>query len=117
MCASGWRTNSTKKRNIMSLKKQFLKSKPICKVTFSLPKEAVKKAKEIRILGDFNNWTWEEGIPMKAKNGNYSAVVDLDKDHEYQFRYVIDNEAWENDWQADAYVPSPFGADNSVVLT
>ncbi len=99
----------------MSLKKQFSKSKPICKVTFSLPEEAANGASEVRVLGDFNEWSWEQGIPMKLKNGSYSASVELDKGHDYQFRYAIDQESWENDWQADAYVAGPFGADNSVV--
>jgi 1,4-alpha-glucan branching enzyme len=101
----------------MSLKKQFSKSKPVCTVTFSLPKEAVKNAKEVRLLGDFNNWSWEQGIPMKADQKTYSAVVDLEKDKEYQFRYAMDNKAWENDWMADAYVPNVYGIENSLVRT
>jgi 1,4-alpha-glucan branching enzyme len=101
----------------MSLKKQFSKSKPVCKVTFSLPKEAVKDAKEVRLLGDFNNWNWEQGIPMKADQKSYSAVVDLEKDKEYQFRYAMDNQAWENDWKADDYVPNVYGIENSLVKT
>ncbi|MEL6653060.1 MAG: helix-hairpin-helix domain-containing protein, partial [Bacteroidota bacterium] len=33
-----------------------------------------------------------------------------------EFRYLIDDSRWENDWTADAYVPSPFpGIFNSVV--
>ena len=100
----------------MSLQKQFLKSKQICKVTFSLPKEAVDGAMEVEILGDFNNWEAEKAIPMKAKNGEYSATVELEPGKEYQFRYLIDHKTWENDWAADKYVPTPFGVENSVVL-
>ena len=36
------------------LKKQYLKGKPICKVTFTLPKEAAEGTQEVKILGDFN---------------------------------------------------------------
>ena len=101
----------------MGLKKQFLKSKPVCKVTFSLPKEAVTGAKEVKVLGEFNDWDWTKGVPMKTKNGSYTAVVELPAGKSYQFRYKADNNVWENDWAADNYVPSPFdGVDNSVVI-
>ena len=54
---------------------------------------------------------------MKAsKNGNYTASVDLEGGKEYAFRYLIDGSRWENDWEADKYVPSEFGSENSVVV-
>ena len=40
----------------MSIKRKYLKSKPKCKVTFRVPKEAVNSAKSINLVGDFNNW-------------------------------------------------------------
>jgi predicted flap endonuclease-1-like 5' DNA nuclease len=99
------------------LKKQYLKSKPICKVTFSLPLEAAQDAKEVKVLGDFNNWNWEEGALMKAGKDAYSTTVELETGRNYQFRYLIDRENWQNDYQADQYVPSEFGGiDNSVVF-
>lgn len=100
----------------MSLQKQFLKSKQACKVTFILPVEAAKGANAVKILGDFNNWDKEKAIPMKAKNGTYTAKVELEAGKEYQFRYLIDNMKWENDPEADKYVPTPFGVENSVVM-
>jgi hypothetical protein len=55
--------------------------------------------------------------PMKKlKNGDFTTTVSLAKDSKYQFRYLLDDKAWENDWEADAYIPSPVSyADNSVV--
>ena len=101
----------------MGLKKQLLKSKPLCKVTFSLPKEAVNGAKEVKVLGEFNNWDWAKATPMKKAKGSYTAVVELPTGKAYQFRYKADNYAWENDWAADDYIPSPYdGIDNSVVI-
>ena len=99
----------------MSLKKKFLKTKPICKVTFTLPQEAANDSKEVILVGDFNDWDQEQGIPMKLKNGEFTVTVDLPVEQEYQFRYLIDNEVWENDWEADNYVTGPYGNDNSVV--
>ncbi len=100
----------------MSLKKQFLKSKPVCKVTFSLPKEAAATANEVVILGEFNNWDPSNGVPMKVSKKEYKAVLELESGRNYEFRYLIDQNTWENDWAADDYVPTPFGVDNSVVF-
>ncbi len=101
----------------MSLKKQYLKSKPKCKVTFRLSSQAAKKAKDVHIVGDFNNWS-KAAMPMKRlKDGAYVVTLDLDTGKEYQYRYLIDEDTWENDWDADKYVPSLFGGcENSVVI-
>lgn len=98
------------------IKKNFLKTSPLCKVTFSLPKEAVQNANEVRVLGDFNQWNWEKGIPMTEGDDAYFAEVGLEAGQTYEFRYRTDNFQWENDWAADKYVATPFtGVMNSVV--
>lgn len=98
------------------LKKQYLKTKPVCKVTFVLPKEAAPEAGEIRLLGDFNGWKYENGIVMEAKKSEYRTTMELETGRTYEFRYLVDGERWVNDWKADDYVSSPFqGIDNSVV--
>ena len=86
-------------------------------MTFSLPAFAAEGAQEVKVLGDFNDWSWENGITMKAKKDEYQAVAELEAGRDYQFRYLIDKTYWENDHQADAYVPSGVqGVDNSVVI-
>ena len=100
----------------MSLQKQFLKTKKAYKVTFSLPKEATNGAKEVKLVGDFNNWEKKKGILMKLKDGKFTTSLNFKSGEEHQFRYLIDNERWVNDWHADKYVPTPFGVDNSVVV-
>ncbi len=97
------------------IKKQILKSKKKAKVTFTLPKEATNGAKDVILLGEFNNWNVEEGIPMKVSKGNYKAVIELAGGRDYEFRYLIDKQVWENDWAADGYVQNAFGVHNSVV--
>ena len=97
------------------LKKSFSKTKPVCKVTFTLPVEAVNGGKDVRILGDFNQWSWENGFQMKAGKSEFSTAVELEAGRDYQFRYLIDNHIWENDWKADRYEPAAFGEYNSVV--
>ena len=101
----------------MSLKKQFLKSGSICKVTFRLTKEAAKEAKTVHVVGEFNNWDIY-ATPMKClKDGSFTVTINLEQGREYQFRYLIDEMNWENDWDADKYLPSHFGnCENSVVV-
>lgn len=100
----------------MSLKKQYLKSKPICKVTFKLSKEESQSAANVALVGDFNGWDKNALEMKKLKNGGFTATVDLDKDKHYQFRYLLNGKDWENDWAADSYIPSPMSYDeNSVV--
>jgi len=96
----------------MAIKKQFVKTKPVCKVTFSVE---AKEAKSASVVGDFNSWNPEEGILNKLKNGTFKGVFDLDKDASYEFKYVIDG-VYINEAEADAYRYNAFaGADNSVV--
>ena len=100
----------------MAFKKQYLKSKAVCKVTFKISKEQAHAADSVRLVGDFNKWDLTTEPMKKLKNGDFTSTVNLAKDSEYQFRYLLDDKAWENDWEADAYIPSPVpSVDNSVV--
>jgi 1,4-alpha-glucan branching enzyme len=84
------------------------------KVTFVLPKEAVENAETVALLGDFNNW--QNGLTLvKQKDGSFQTAVELEKGRSYEYRFLINGEKWENDWAAEAYVPTPFGTFNSVV--
>ena len=102
----------------VGVKKEYLKGVNVCRVTFSLPKAAAPDAKSVYIVGDFNNWNISAN-PMKLlENGDYITKLDLETGKEYQFRYLIDESKWENDWNADRYIKSTYGDhDNSVVLT
>ncbi len=89
----------------------------ISNVPFRLPKVAAPDAKSVYIVGDFNSWNIHANPMKKLKNGDYTVKLDLEKGREYQFRYLIDEIRWENDWNADKYVRSPYGdVDNSVVI-
>ncbi len=111
---------ATKKvvKRTVGIKKEYLKSKNVCRVTFTLPKIAASGAKNVCIVGDFNDWNIRENPMKKLKNGDYTIKLDLELGQEYQFRYFIDESKWENDWNADKYVKSLYGdSDNSVVMT
>jgi 1,4-alpha-glucan branching enzyme len=101
----------------MSITKKYLKSKPVAKVTFKLPKEAAPEAKKVTIVGEFNEWSQSKNAMKKLKNGSFSATLDLETGKEYSYKYLIDGETWENDWEADKYTSAGIGAEeNSVVV-
>ena len=100
----------------MSLKKQFLKSKSVCKVTFTVDAELIAGAKEVAVLGQFNNWDPSEDTMRKLKDGSFTKTIELEVGQEYQFRYLIDGERWINEPQADKFLHSGVAAEeNSVV--
>ena len=101
----------------MSFKKQFLKSKPVCKVSFRLDAAEASGATKVQLLGDFNNWD-KSAEPMTAlKSNDFTATLELEAGKEFQFRYLIDGTEWKNDSQADSFVANSFGEENSVVST
>jgi 1,4-alpha-glucan branching enzyme len=100
----------------MGLKKRYLKTKPVGKVTFKLPKEAARAARKVHVVGEFNDWDRKATPMARLKDGGFSVTLDLEPGREYRFRYLIDEQIWENDWEADKYEPSPYGAEDSVVV-
>lgn len=100
----------------LGIKKQYLKTKPVCRVTFKLPKQAAPAAQDVKILGEFNNWDKSVAQMKRLRNGDFSVTLELPRGRDYRFRYLIDGTIWENDWRADRYVPNPYGGDDSVVV-
>lgn len=98
------------------IKKQYLKSGPLCNITFILPKAAAPNAQTVTIVGDFNNWNSEETKMKKLNNGDFKVTLKLQRDREYRFKYLINGSRWENDWHADKYVPNQYGSDDSLVI-
>lgn len=96
----------------MSIKKQFIKSKPVCKVTFSV---VARQATTAAVIGDFNNWNASEGEMVKLKTGTFKGLFEIPTDKSYEFKYVVDGE-FINENEADAQIWNDFaGAENSVL--
>jgi len=101
----------------MSIKKQYIKDKSQCKVTFRLNKKSAGQAKKAYLAADFNAWQAEQ-TPMKPlKNGDFTVTVVLSKGREYQYRYVLDGQTWVTDEDADKHVPAGIAdVQNAVVV-
>lgn len=102
------------------LKKQYVKSRKVAKITFALAKDEIPQdvaVETLHLVGEFNDWD-PGATPMKRVNGGgYMAVLELAPGREFKYRFLINGEHWCNDWGADAYTPSGFGEDNCVVVT
>ena len=97
------------------LKKRYVKGRKAVKVSFHTAR--AMKAESVFLVGDFNNWD-ETATPMKPlKSGQFTAVVYLEPERQYEFRYLVDGEEWHNDWDADSYRPNIHGSENGVVHT
>ncbi len=98
------------------VKKTYPKArKGICKVTFTLPKQAGDQT--AFLVGEFNDWD-RHATPMKrAAAGSLSVTLDLAAGRDYRFRYLLNETRWENEAQADRHVANGFGSEDSVVCT
>ncbi len=99
----------------MTLTKQFLKSRPTCKVTFRMDRSRADGAETVRVVGEFNDWNPETPPMERLKNGDFKTTLELPTGRAYQFRYLLDGSRWENDDAADRYERNAYGEENSVV--
>ena len=99
------------------LKKQYVKSRNIYKVTFRLAKHEQPDypVKTVHLVADFNDWSFTNTPMESLKNGDFIASIELQPGKQYEFRYLINNEKWYNEWEADEYILGDFGKDNCVI--
>lgn len=96
----------------MAIAKQYLKTKPVCKVTFTVP---AKDAKKVAVVGDFNNWSSKESSLKKLKNGTFKGTFNLPKEGSYEFKYIVDG-AYVNETEADRYQWNDYAGSENAVL-
>lgn len=95
------------------LLKNYSKSGQRCRVTFKLP--AKVNSDSAALCGDFNEWDNAANPMKKLKDGSFSTTVSLEAGNSYRFRYFLDDGRWENDWEADDYLPNELGSEDSIV--
>ena len=94
------------------LNKRFFKTVDECEVAFKVEAE---EATSVSLLIESNGW---QPIEMQQlKSGPFKTSLRLPLDQQFQFRYLIDGQHWQNDEAADAYVLNEYGDQNSVVVT
>ena len=94
-------------------KKTFAPKTSTCRVTFELPSAAATDS--VAVAGEFNDWSLDATPLTRRKDGRFSTTVTLESGRDYRYRYWVDDARWENDWEADAYLPNGFGGEDSVL--
>jgi 1,4-alpha-glucan branching enzyme len=94
------------------LQKVYSKTGRACRVTFILPPDA--NADTAFLCGEFNDWNQTSHPLTPRKDGSLARMIWLESGRQYRFRYWVNDSRWENDWAADAYMPNPFGGDDSI---
>jgi 1,4-alpha-glucan branching enzyme len=94
-------------------KKSYTRTGRSCRVTFYLPSEV--EARSAALCGEFNDWNPDTHPMRMKKDGSYYVSVSLDAGATYRYRFFIDGERWENDWEAEEYRSNEFGSDDSVI--
>lgn len=87
-------------------------------VVFYIKKEAAQDAEKIELICEHNGW---EPVALKPqKNGTFRGSITIPRgiknSYQYKFKYYMKDGStkYDNDWNAQAYIESPFGGDNSV---
>ena len=71
------------------------------------------EAKEVFILGTFNQWREKDLTLKKDAQGYWKCSVALEEGR-YEYRYLVDS-GWANDQEQLECVPNSYGSWNSVV--
>jgi 1,4-alpha-glucan branching enzyme len=95
------------------MKKTYAKTKRVCRVTFAV--QPAGQVETVALCGEFNDWNPATHPMKRRKDGRFSVTLSLRAGQQYRFRYVLDGERWVNDPTADAYMPNPFGSEDSVI--
>ena len=77
--------------------------------TFSLN---AAEAKEVILMGDFNNWNPKKHPMKKDDNGKWTKAVLLPPG-QYEYKFLVDGQ-WKEDPQNDRTCSNKFGSYNNV---
>jgi len=80
------------------------------KITFSFESS---DAKEVILMGDFNNWNSKKHPMKKDDNGKWTRAVLLPPG-QYEYKFLVDGQ-WKEDPQNDRICSNKFGSYNNVV--
>ena len=81
------------------------------KVQFEYP---APEAKEVCLVGEFNNWDTHANIMKKGEDGIWRTNLPL-KPGRYEYRFLADG-YWENDPYCPGCVPNELGSKNCVKI-
>jgi 1,4-alpha-glucan branching enzyme len=94
--------------------KREISGNGMTRVTFRISKHLW--ADRVALIGEFNDWDPHAHLLQQAHlDADWHTTLELEMGHAYRFRYLVDEEHWMDDDQADGYELSPDGGVDSVV--
>jgi 1,4-alpha-glucan branching enzyme len=72
-------------------------------------------AKEVILMGDFNNWNPTIHIMKMDDKGTWKKILFLPKGR-YEYKFLVDGR-WMNDPKNNWMVENPFGTLNNIIST
>ena len=69
-------------------------------------------AKEVILMGDFNNWNPKKHPMKKDGDGKWTKAVILPPG-QYEYKFLVDGH-WKEDPQSDRICPNKFGTYNNI---
>jgi 1,4-alpha-glucan branching enzyme len=79
------------------------------KITFSFESS---DAKEVFLMGDFNNWNPKKHPMKKDDNGKWTKAVLLPPG-KYEYKFLVDGQ-WKEDPHNERICPNKFGSCNNI---
>lgn len=76
--------------------------------------QAPPTARGVAVVGDFNAWNRYRHLMRRAASGVWETTLELAPGR-YQYKFLVSDQEWFDDPQAQAAVPNEFGGTNAVV--
>jgi hypothetical protein len=93
------------------VQKTYYKTKDYSKVKFTVNFD---NAETVEILG--LNGDWQNAVVMsKKKDGSFTCDVNLPRNSYHEFKYLVNDNTWLNEPEADGENQNVFGGSNSVI--
>lgn len=102
--------------NKLGFVKQYVENSNKCRVTFRLLREVARNPQSVTVVGDFNDWDKSKSPMTRLPGGDFVVTIEVDRNREFRYKYLIDGHRWEIDWYADKFVRNDQGSKDSVVI-
>ena len=72
-------------------------------------------AREVVVVGSFNDWQTKEGEMVQIQPGLWEGVLDVPKRGTYRYKFLIDRSRWIHDPENPLRIEDGFGGFNSLI--
>lgn len=96
------------------IRRSYYNNGRTCRLTFRhCPDQPVAS---LHLVSSHDDWSTSDRPMMQRKDGCYSTSLVVPGGTRVQFRYLMDNEIWINDDDADEFVNNNHGETDGVIV-